>query len=188
MKSIMISIQPQWVDKIDKREKIDELRTRIPQCELPYKAYIYETKGKWLKPYYNKIDKKTHYCQCEGRGKVVSEFIVYEYDKYTDLRNVANLARIFKRCCVDSEKVWEYSKQGTKPLYALHIDDLKIYDSPRELSEFYTICKETNCCYCPYHYHENNASIGVEEFCMSDGIKPLTRPFQSWGYVEELED
>ena len=44
MKSIMISIQPQWVSKILNKEKLVEIRKTKPKCELPCKVYIYCTK------------------------------------------------------------------------------------------------------------------------------------------------
>ena len=48
MKSIMISIQPQYVEKILNGEKTIEIRKTMPKCELPCKVYIYCTKPrKW---------------------------------------------------------------------------------------------------------------------------------------------
>lgn len=46
MKAIMISIQPQWVEKILNGEKTIEIRKTMPKCELPCKVYIYCTKPK----------------------------------------------------------------------------------------------------------------------------------------------
>ena len=48
MKSIMLSIQPQWVEKILNKEKIAELRKNVPKCDLPCKVYIYCTHGNML--------------------------------------------------------------------------------------------------------------------------------------------
>ena len=45
MKSVLISIQPKWVEKIVKGEKTIEVRKTAPQ-EVPFKAYIYCTKEK----------------------------------------------------------------------------------------------------------------------------------------------
>ena len=51
MKSVLISIKPKWVEKIASGEKTIEVRKTAPK-EVPFKAYIYCTKGKdgyeWL--------------------------------------------------------------------------------------------------------------------------------------------
>ena len=45
MKSVLISIKPQWCEKIASGEKTIEVRKTAPK-EVPFKAYIYSTKGK----------------------------------------------------------------------------------------------------------------------------------------------
>lgn len=54
-------------------------------------------------------------------------------------------------------------------LYGWHISDLKIYDKPKELSEFRKVCLNGKCSDCIY------------EECK------ITRPPQSWCYVDELQ-
>ena len=49
MKSIILSIQPKYVAKILSGEKTIEVRKVIPQCETPFKVYIYCTKEKFKK-------------------------------------------------------------------------------------------------------------------------------------------
>ena len=76
--------------------------------------------------------------------------------------------------CMSESDVVAYSA-GT-PLYGWHISDLKIYDTPKELSKFSRpfencigkVCDEYGCAYC-----ENGGHI--------------KRPPQSWCYVEELQ-
>ena len=47
MKSVLISIQPKWVEKIVKGEKTIEVRKSRPKIETPFKCYIYiARKGK----------------------------------------------------------------------------------------------------------------------------------------------
>ena len=55
--------------------------------------------------------------------------------------------------------------------YAWHISDLVMYDKPKELGEFYT---------------EGKSEIDYKRDWFND--KPLTRPPQSWCYIEILED
>lgn len=75
-------------------------------------------------------------------------------------------------------------------LYGWHISDLVIYDKPKELSELRAICRhydDGRCGDCEYYYYANNESYRYEE-CAVDGLKPITRPPQSWYYVEEREE
>lgn len=46
MKSILISIRPEWVEKILNHRKTIELRKTAPKCDLPIEVYIYCTKNK----------------------------------------------------------------------------------------------------------------------------------------------
>lgn len=82
-----------------------------------------------------------------------------------------------KEMCLSKEQLDKYG--GLKTLYGLHITAPKLYDKPKELSEFRKPDE-------PFHTVEinENGNIG---FC--DGYidgKPITRPPQSWQYVEEL--
>lgn len=94
----------------------------------------------------------------------------------------------------------KYSNGGD--LYGWHISDLIIYDKPKELSEFMVIDKDM-LKECPYRiraYNNPDCTNGAllkgtyvcnnsfePDFCRGQcGIatKPLTRPPQSWCYVE----
>ena len=48
MKSVLISIRPQWAEKIAKGEKTIEVRKTRPKCDVPFKCYIYCTKEKLI--------------------------------------------------------------------------------------------------------------------------------------------
>lgn len=61
MKSVLISIRPQWCEKIARCKKTIEVRKSAPK-EVPFKAYIYCPYG----------DMKTNY-YLNGRGKVIGE-------------------------------------------------------------------------------------------------------------------
>ena len=99
--------------------------------------------------------------------------------KNTDLENM----------CLSAQEIFDYIGIG-KHLYAWRISDLKIYDKPRELGEFYRYCgDDPKCDGCEAHYF-SNTECGKEDYCCSiiDGCKPIRRPPQSWCYVEERED
>ena len=210
MKSIMISIQPQYVEKILNGEKTIEIRKTKPKCELPCKVYIYCTKPKKWWAFSNwgatsdelvwKIKDKVKMCNglevwdddCEKlNGKVIAEFMLNKVDTLErDLNDWLPKNRydvsndLLKDINLNQEQLWNYG-QG-KTLYAWHIDDLKIYDKPKELSEFYIETIDDDCCVgCPYH----ETPIG-EEPCKNcyENRKYITIPPQSWCYVEELEN
>ena len=62
--------------------------------------------------------------------------------------------------------------------YGWHIADLRIYDTPKELSEFKTLCRvDADCCACPYY---NYTKMGC------DG-RVIGRPPQSWCYVDDVQ-
>lgn len=234
-KSIMISIQPQWVEKILNGEKTIEIRKTMPKCSLPCKVYIYCTQGKrklvevlrkgeikWFGkdendryeentfitiPHYNYGDKRHNML-----GKVVAEFTlnkVTKHDKnFIDCED--NICYNFKVCdvknagfetdclsLIDFDNFVEDYGKG-KPLYAWHIDNLKIYDKPKELSEFRKDLdcddypcnkggKNSDCKYCYYDISEGCQACGIDfdgEHCI---YKTIKRPPQSWCYVEKIK-
>lgn len=162
MKSILISIKPEWVAKILNREKIVEIRKTIPKCDLPINVYIYCTKGK---PRIVDLRDDAFYLGCSPRlnGKVVAKFTL---NKISDSDKT--------NCCVGScltyDEIMRYTKG--KKFYAWHIDNLEIFDKPKELSEF-----------CYYSIVKNNLYIHGE-FPLKTY---LTKAPQSWCYVEVLK-
>lgn len=172
MKSVLISIRPQWVEKIARGEKTIEVRKTAPQ-EVPFKAYIYETQGQYIK-----FTHDAHTKYGYGRGKVIGEFICDKVDKYpydycdgVDIDDDTIL-----ETAIDREDINIYAKGKT--LYGWHISDLKIYNKPKELSEFCIPCK-VSCenCKNPLYF---------ECWCEEKRKKIVTRPPQSWCYVEDL--
>ena len=192
MKNILISIHSKWCEKICNGEKTIEVRKTAPK-EVPFKAYIYCSYG----------DMKTNY-YLKGRGKVIGEFIcdkVYNiepifsfYDCYSGYDDSSDSSYFedysidderLKKTCLTRQELYIYGKEKT--LYGWHISDLKIYDKPKEWSEFYVHKKvKGGCENCVYY------RIPTLKFCQDcmSGKSPkkyLTRPPQSWMYVEEIE-
>ena len=64
--------------------------------------------------------------------------------------------------------------------YGWHISNLRIYDAPRELSEFRRACKNSWYCESCAMYWENNGTCGNESL-------QIRRPPQSWCYVEAMK-
>ena len=167
MKAVLISIQPKWVEKIASGEKTIEVRKTKPKLETPFKCYIYETKGKQVE----------HLDGCDityyGRGKVIGEFVCD--------RIAGNGETIRGNACLSEEELINYC--NGKDLYFWHILEIKIYDKPKELSEFikYMDCKNHyDCCAC-----HNWDRLNLKCIAMNNELK---RPPQSWCYVEELQE
>ena len=197
MKAVLLSIQPKWVDKSAIGKKTIEVRKSRPKLKTPFKCYIYCTEKDYDKVFC--VDKFMHkvFLDGNGKGKVIGEFVC---DRIDDLRYVpakyylqpagAWEEMICNNSCLSVDEIKEYAKG--KAIYAWHITDLKIYDKPKELSEFRHHCKYEfdddfkHCAGCDYYHFSNNPSSGREEYCGCDGLKRLKRPPQSWCYVEEL--
>lgn len=175
-KSVLISIQPKWCELIAEGRKTIEVRKTKPKIPTPFKCYIYETKAIY-KP-------SGSPCLFQGRGKVIGEFVCYRIDTYDDdtIHSFSNEDYCswndfeLNRSCIHPGDFESYA--NGKWLYGWQISDLKIYDKPKELSEF------KQCHKCPYGDIEN--CLNHDYSC--DGTYKLTRPPQSWCYVEMLED
>lgn len=182
MKSVLISIQPKWCEKICNGEKTIEVRRSAPK-EVPFKCYIYETKGQYVKFTHGALTKYGY-----GRGKVIGEFICDKIDKFNlpypaYFNEVPQEVKdLIKSACLTMTETHHYL--GQKAGYCWHISDLKIYDKPRELSEFYTIDGGSDCCIACV-YHETPLDEMPCRTCTSER-RYLYRPPQSWQYVEEL--
>ena len=191
MKAIMISIQPQWVEKMLNSEKTIEIRKTKPSCELPCKVYIYCTMPN------KQENRKPHSWEVVWLKRVVAEFILNKVDTLErDLNDwlpknrydVSN--ELLKDINLNQNELWNYG-QG-KILYAWCIDDLKIYDKPKELSEFSHFIPNnkcptkqcgTNCEDCPNYDEEHETCLALYY-----AHRAIKRPPQSYCYVEELED
>ena len=186
MKSILLSIKPKYVELIASGEKTIEVRKSAPK-EEPFKAYIYCTIGDGVKGDYLVPSG----IQC---GKVIGEFICDKVERLEEHIEQGGLYYILSDTFNEQAQLdnWELHDYGKgKTLYGWHISDLKIYDKPRELSEFNAVCKYINSdksCHfrkvmCPYQQFDYNedGSINIVE-CS----RVIIRPPQSWQYVEDL--
>lgn len=177
-KAVMLSIRPKWVEKIANGEKTIEVRKTRPKLETPFKCYIYCTLPKY--PHEDFIATNYPRPQFYGGGKIIGEFTcdrIYEIRKrgipenfdycYLSLNEWGNddietEIRAISASCVSKEELNAYGAKAPL-LYGWHISDLRIYDAPRELSEF-TGLRDTRFGAAPYD---------------------IKRAPQSWCYVEE---
>lgn len=184
MKSVLISIRPKWVEKIASGEKTIEVRKTAPK-ETPFKAYIYCTKDKydWL----YRVDNNGRGKAQSWHGKVIGEFIC---DKVEVLFNTNGnpenymteiLPTILQKTALSYDEFAEYvgSRADKNSIYGWHISDLKIYDKPKELSEFWG---RKNCLAADTVECWNCFATCLE--INGKHCQPLTRPPQSWCYIE----
>lgn len=161
-KAIIISIRPEWVEKILNGEKTIELRKTLPNCKYPIDVYIYCTKSdryhldwKFGKNAHDKRwfcwAKKSPYYQERQEiysGKVIAKFTL----PYGLLHDRYDAWLITEKAKVSKDEFFEY-KGRKKEIYGWKIKNLIVFKKPKELSEF--------------------------------GLK---RPPQSWHYIEMTED
>ena len=179
MKSVLISIRPKWTEKIANGEKTIEVRKSAPK-EVPFKCYIYETQGQYVK-----FTHGAHTKYGYGRGKVIGKFIcdkVYSIKNRGSSFSVADEEQsvtneIARQSCLYYDDMVSYF--GNKDGFGWHISDLKIYDKPRELSEFSRPCSYSGLCFsCKRTSFKKDGNL----LCNTK----ITRPPQSWMYVEDL--
>lgn len=157
MKSVLFSINKPHTDHIRSLRKKVELRTKPPKIDGAYKGFIYETK------------------KFGGSGKVIGEFTAYN-ESTCRVCIGGNLAHLAVKSQVPWGDILKYSDYGKKDITAISISNLKIYDEPKELSEFIKPC--------PTPFQCDKCNDLVEHF--GCGLT-ITIPPQSWCYVEEKE-
>lgn len=175
-KAVLISIRPEWVEKILAGEKTLEVRKTRPKLKTPFKCHIYCTMDH---PYISiscgELDKLNYRTNTVGRcnGKVIGEFTCDRIYELAPLNYAPD--DVEKQACLTREEIVNYLK-GTG--YGWHISKLQIYDTPKPLSAFKGLCKiEVGCGECPYYNYTKMECDG----------RIIKRPPQSWCYVEELK-
>lgn len=194
MKSVLISTRPKLVEKICHKigedetgkaiyEKRIEVRKTAPK-EVPFKCYIYETQGQYVK-----FTHGAHTKYGYGRGKVIGEFICDRIEMVNAKCSDYGIDLFYHDCltngCLTEREIEKYfnvpedrdlrAMKGNG--YAWNISDLKIYDKPKELSEFRKPCDRfLDCCTCRRLVHNEYMSCDNK----------ITRPPLSWCYVEDL--
>lgn len=199
-KAVLISIRPGWVEKILSAEKTQEVRKTRPDLETPFKVYIYCTAGNLSYEVNNGM-----MCNISGGKLVVGEFVCDKIDVIRRMGIPANFdycylslnewgnddieteIRDIRESCIPKETLNAYADK--KPvLYAWHISALKVYDTPKQLNKFWfppeLYCEKERCGGCLY---DQVADANGEYSFDCEWKRPLTRPPQSWCYVEDLK-
>ena len=185
MKSVLISIQPKWCELIASGKKTIEVRKTKPKLETPFKVYIYCTlKGDEVLIVSDKARK--------FNGKVIGEFVC---DEIFEIEYQCGGYRCKGLTVLENDRVASASKLSFRDMrnylscnngYGWHISNLVIYDKPRELREFYKRCYSgcDNCDNQCWKYSGGDKEL----VCIVENKKPISRPPQSWCYVESEVD
>lgn len=194
-KAVLISIRPKWCKLIVSGKKTIEIRKTRPKLETPFKCYIYCTKHRSgedviVAPVPGKKGDLFYSMVC---SKVIGEFVCdeidvynYEYCAHPEIGMDYDCGDSWfiidnedlKNACMCYKDFRNYA--GNQDVYGWHISNLKIYDEPKELSDF-------------QHYV---TSYNIETTRFQEGdcevvrrvrkLQPLNRAPQSWCYVEDL--
>lgn len=175
-KAVMLSIRPKWCEKIASGKKTIEVRKTKTKLETPFKAYIYCTMPDTRDPHnileLHGADGKIR----KANGKVIGEFTCDRIYELEPLNHAPD--DVEKQACLTREEIVDYLK-GTG--YGWHIVDLRIYDQPRELTEFRRACPNSWYCESCVMHWENNGTCGNERL-------QIKRAPQSWCYVEAMDN
>lgn len=174
MKAVMASIHPKYCELIAAGYKSAEVRKNKPNLKPPFTCYIYQTKRTWI---YKLLERLDYLGIAEalgiGRGKVVGEFVCDRINPIAILDGWLVDMNDCETSCLSAEEILKYSEG--KRLYGWHISQLEIYERPMPIIDFHYACRKpawSNCTLC---------KEAGENTC-----KQMTKPPQSWCYVEEL--
>lgn len=176
---ILASIKPYYYYLIAEEKKKIEVR-KMALKNLPQDISFYMSKdeksfAKIPKEFQDKYRK--HFGKV-GLAIVCDKITRYNCDKAFDEYFIAGYIGAYmplKEMCLTNKDLIEYGKG--RPLYGWHISDLKIYDKPKPIMQFYKPCpiKIKNCPVCELY----STYTGC---CMNN----IDRPPQSYMFVEEL--
>ena len=196
MKSVLISINPKWCELIASSKKTVEVRKTRPKLETPFKVYIYCTENGGVLQKVNNLVQKVNDTTIDLNedstiydlnGKVIGEFVCDWVESTPLWRIKGNTGFCAKRtdreenlpkmACLSIKELEKYACSENRLIYGWHIDNLVIYDEPKGLHHFFKPCGDCD---------KKGTSRCTEELtdCRA---KVITRPPQSWCYVEELK-
>lgn len=189
-KAVLMSIRPVWCSKIVLKEKTVEVRKTRPKLEKPFKVYIYCTgAGTWWQRF-----PKTGLQEMEER--IIGTFVCDKIDRLAHVEAMGSnepsklqivtpdlwykpADELLQAACLTEAQAEKYLKGGDG--YGWHISDLKIWDEPVRLKNFWGMkpCRHSGD-YCTCLQWDN-----MKEDCCAS--RYISRPPQSWYYMEDGE-
>ena len=194
MKAVLISVRPEWVHKILDGRKTIEIRKTAPKIAAPFKCYIYCTlsgSNELFREILNgDVAEWNRGRWADRKGNVVAEFVcdnIRSFDvPYPAFQKEMNKS-IMEQSCLTYYQLHRYAYHDK--LYGWHISNLKVYDKPKNLCEFFYPCEKQKYPYC----FDCKQSLQKGEERLMDGMRHydvpcgnwVKRPPQSWCYVED---
>lgn len=192
MRTIIQSINPEHVYNMRVKQagvplKRIEVRKTAPMT--PFKAYIYETKGKYkvgtgIFAYGLELQGTA-----QGRGKIVGEYICRRIDTVRADNAIAVYYNNKPETRITDEQLRLY---GTgEPLKFLYMEDVIFYDTPKELSDFKYPCPsgyndESNA----WCYRERGVKLFMckyNDYKNKQCLAQIKRAPQSWCNAELID-
>ena len=214
MKAILMSIRPQWCEKIFNGSKTIEVRKSRPSIDMPFKVYVYQTKHKGGKAIVSEVLNSVY-----GGSKVIGSFVCdrieeykgefwdddtyeriqepwepsdfaeygeYEYDTIGENGEFYGKGiELSKQSCLSWNELRKYVGQGLKDFYGWHITDPTLFDKPRDITEFALYGKCAEDCD-EYDFCARDSEDGRMS-CKYFKRTFLKRPPQSYCFVETDE-
>lgn len=153
MKCLIMSIDRKHNKNIESGLKRSELRTKAPNIKPPFRVYTYESGP-------------------DGRHKVVNSWICTSATTWLMYMGIPE--HLSRYACISYGEIWRYCDKGNKNITELRISDLKIFDEPIDISEFFLACDKpegTDCSKC----------IDANK----NRCKSIKKAPQNWCYCEE---
>ena len=162
MTSVLLSVRPEWCQKIADGEKTIEVRKTKPKLKPPFKCYVYCTNPNTTDPHQRLSVKSGNGIVENCNGKVIGEFVCdYVQGSYYPADGLVDVVDE-KQSCLTAKQIIEYA--NGKIVYFWHISGFQLYDYPKPLGFF--------------KHWMRFSYIWVH-------LVPIARPPQSWCYVEE---
>lgn len=172
--AVLLSIRPEWCQKIFRGEKTMEIRKNFPKDfrGQPFKCFIYCTKGQNAG---FRMEPDGSLLRLDGT--VIGEFTCDRVYEIAPLNHAPD--DLEAQACMDRDQIWKYTHGKG---YAWHITELKTYETPLDLSAFHLRC-ENALRWC----NNGGCAMHIEQpangnCCGNYGLQ-LNRPPQSWCYV-----
>lgn len=193
MKAIMLSLRPQWCEKIFNGEKTIEVRKSRPSIPTPFTVYVYMTKRKWIFKLLPFLKNRF--------AKVIGSFVC---DRVVDIQSNGDDCGNYwhewdddcdiEAMCLSYEELETYL--GKSVGYGWHITEPQLFEKPRELGEFYRSLPEKVLENGEYDCRKEWDVLCIDapeggDYCAEcpyGGRVQITRAPQSWVYCETIDE
>lgn len=189
MKSVLISIRPQWCDLIFSDEKTLEVRKSKPKLETPFKCYVYCT-AREDSLFEVTTNKELHDgFGIDGEAKDPDKKIFIKIPKRTSWHKIFDYQKVIGEFTVERFVGLRVTDKTYGEHYIVHDNDIAIEDAQRqpnlrtcmtlyELIRYLKTAKDKH----GYGWVISNPVLYKEAMDLTDfGVK---RPPQSWQYID----